>query len=130
MNSENAKLIEAARSVCGEFEIGKDFRAGDVGAALLTSKGNIFTGICIDLTCGLGHCAEAGAVSEMIKNRETVISVVVAVTADGIISPCGRCRELMLQVNPANADAVVLLPGDRTARLHELMPEHWLAQTT
>ncbi len=55
-------------------------------------------------------CAEAAAIAEMLKHRETHILSVVAVAANGsILSPCGRCREMIAQVNPANLDAQILL---------------------
>ncbi len=44
---------------------------GYVGAALVTKQGNVFTGINIELFCGIGFCAEHGAVAEMVKNGET-----------------------------------------------------------
>jgi hypothetical protein len=39
------KLIEAAKEVLGEFTLSNDyFRAGNVAAALLSRKGNVYTG--------------------------------------------------------------------------------------
>jgi hypothetical protein len=73
MNEARLKLIEAAKAVHGAFRLREDFSAGSVGAAILTAKGNIYTGICIDLACGLGFCAEVAAVAEMLKARETHI---------------------------------------------------------
>ena len=93
MDKDTAQLIKVAESVCGEFRLTEDFSAGSVGAAILTAKGNIYTGICIDLACGLGFCAEVAAVAEMLKNKETHISAVVAVSKDRILPPRGRCRE-------------------------------------
>jgi cytidine deaminase len=71
MNEARSKLIEAAKAVCGAFRLREAFSAGSVSAALLTAKGNMYTGICIDLACGLGFCAEVAAVAEMLKARET-----------------------------------------------------------
>ena len=90
-----SKMIEAARSVCGEFSLSNDFSAASVGAAIRTDKGNIFTGVCIDLASGLGFCAEVSAVAEMLKHRETRITDVVAVKRDVILPPCGCCREMI-----------------------------------
>ena len=45
-------------------------------------------------------------------------------TAGGAtLSPCGRCRELLAQVDVDNLDATVLLPEGRSTRLRELLPE-------
>ena len=123
------KLLRAAKSVRGSFALGGDgFAAGDVGAALLTAGGKIYTGICIDLACGIGFCAEHSAMAEMLKSRETRIKMIVAVGKTGILPPCGRCREMMLQLDAANADAEVVLTQDRTVKLKELLPHYWNEQ--
>ena len=88
---------------------------GYVGAALVTDRGNLFTGINIQLLCGIGFCAEHSAVAEMVRNGETRISKIVATTAEGtILPPCGRCRELLYQIDQANLDtAVIVAEGSR-----------------
>jgi cytidine deaminase len=82
------------------------------------------------VSCGIGFCAEHSAIAEMIKGRETQIEMIVAVCIDGVIAPCGRCRELMMQVDPRNLDAIVALPMGRVATLRELLPERWLECAT
>lgn len=118
-------LVAAARRILGEFTLG-DFTAGGVGAAIRSRSGRIYTGICADFACGLGFCAEAAAVAEMLKNRESEIDALVAIGAEGILAPCGRCRELLAQVDVRNLDSVVVLGEGRTAALRDLLPERWL----
>ena len=130
MNDSRSPLIEAAKSVCGEFKLRNEFSAGSVGAAIRTAKGNIYTGICIDLACGLGFCAEVAAVAEMLKARETHIAAVVAVANSRVLgAPCGRCREMIAQVDTRNLDCAVVLGVDREIPLRKLLPQHWLAKT-
>src|SRR4028119_1346115 len=75
-------------------------RMGYVGAALHTDQGNTYTGINVSLLCGIGFCAEHSAVAEMVKNGETKIREIVATTAEGQVLPsCGRCREMMYQID-------------------------------
>ncbi|MFC1601442.1 cytidine deaminase [Candidatus Sumerlaeota bacterium] len=125
MVNEQTQLIEAAKAVCRELELSDEFSSGSVGAAIFTAAGSVYTGVCIDLSCGLGFCAEAAAVAEMLKHRESQIAAVVAVCQSGrILAPCGRCREMMAQVNPANLDAQVILEGERTLPLRALLPEN------
>jgi cytidine deaminase len=119
-------LIAAARAVYGDFALAHNFSAGSVGAAIRTAGGNVYTGICIDVACGMGFCAEHAAVAEMLKHRESEIVAMVAVSGDAILPPCGRCRELVAQINPANMNCQVVLPGQRIVALRELLPEHWL----
>jgi len=130
MDRTTEQLIASARAVCGDFQLTEDFSAGGVGAAILTAKGSIYTGICICLACGLGFCAEAAAVAEMLKHRETHISAVVAVSEDRILPPCGRCREMMAQVDPRNLDCRVIVGEDQVVSLRALLPNHWLIQPT
>jgi cytidine deaminase len=119
-------LLAAARRVLGEFVLGEDRSAGSVAAALRTEAGHVYTGISLQLDCGIGFCAEHSAVAEMLKQRETRIAEIVAVAEEGIRPPCGRCRELMLQVSPANADTRVAVADGQSVPLRELLPHHWL----
>lgn len=116
-------LITAAQSVAGNFVCSEEASAGGVAAALVTRSGQIFTGICIDTRCSLGHCAESSAISEMLKARETEIACIVAVNRDGeIFPPCGRCRELIRQIAQANWHSSVIVAPGKVAQLSELMP--------
>ncbi len=128
MNAARMTLIAAARAVVGDLKLGDEFSAGGVGAAVRTVHGNIYTGICIDLGCGLGFCAEVSAIAQMLTHRETRIDAVVAVTSERILPPCGRCRETMIQIDPRNRDCRVVIAEDREAPLIELLPNHWLSR--
>ena len=120
------ELIEEACNVLGEYTLSHtDFSAASVGAALLTTKGNVYTGINIDVACGIGFCAEHSAIAEMLKNRETQIEMIVAVNAEGIRPPCGRCRELMFQVDNKNVSTKVYLSREKYMSLDELLPLRW-----
>lgn len=101
--------------------------AATVGCALLAANGQIYEGVCIHLACGLGFCAEAAAIASMIKGGETKIDSIVAVSASSILSPCGRCREMMIQVASSNRETNVILSASRSVKLKSLLPEHWLS---
>ena len=123
---DNDTLIAFARARAGEFRLAEDgLTAGSVAAALLTEAGNVYTGICVDVACGIGFCAEHSAVAAMLLNRETVVTKIVAVTADEILPPCGRCRELLQQVDARNLDCEVILPDGLVLLLRELLPHSW-----
>ena len=125
-DADAARLIAAAGALAGEFRTSEDCVAGGVGAALLSRSGRVYTGVCFDTGCGMGFCAEHAAVAEMLKARESEIAMVVAVVADGsVLPPCGRCRELMWQVDARNRDTRVVLAPDRTVSLAELLPQPW-----
>jgi len=124
----DARALEAeARGVLGKFPLVKpSISAGGVGAALVSASGRVYTGINLDLACGIGTCAEHSAIAEMLKARETVVRAIVAIDDEGILAPCGRCRELLVQVDHRNLDCEVILPGATSARLEELLPRAWL----
>ena len=120
------ELIEEAHKIVGKYKLSNaEFSAGTVGAALLTAKGNVYTGIDIDVACGIGFCAEHSAIAEMLKNRETQIEIIVSTNAESIIPPCGRCRELMFQIDNKNLNTKVYLSEEEYITLDELLPNRW-----
>lgn len=121
-------LYERAAEVQNGRVISPFVDAGGVGAAILTKRGNIYVGVCIDTSCSLGMCAERAAIANMITNGESEIDKVVAVMTDGSVgSPCGACRELMMQLSKDSPNIEILTDRDTysTVRLGELMPDWW-----
>ena len=122
------ELYNAARKVQNGRTISPFIQAGGVAAAILTKAGNIYTGVCIDTACSLGMCAERNAIANMITNGENQIEKVVAVMPDGRVgSPCGACRELMMQLDPDSGDIEILLDleTEKAVKLKELVPDWW-----
>ena len=67
MTTEWEKLYATALAVAVPKVISEQMCSGGVGAAVLTDKGNVYTGVCIDTDCSLGMCAERKEVSQMIS---------------------------------------------------------------
>ncbi|NNJ26853.1 hypothetical protein LzC2_29480 [Planctomycetes bacterium LzC2] len=107
------------------LELPRECFAAKVGAALITAAGDLFTGVNLDLACGIGFCAEHSAVAEMLKTRQTRVAAVAAVGRRGVLPPCGRCRELLIQIDAANAETAVLVAPGVTVPLGDLLPRHW-----
>ena len=102
--------------------------AGGVAAAILTKAGNIYVGVCIDTCSSLGMCAERNAIANMITHGESEIEKVVAIMSDGRVgSPCGACREFMMQLSPNSAKIQILKDKEsyEYVTLGELMPDWW-----
>lgn len=122
----NTELIRSAETVLNPQEVdGRLF--GDVAATLVTDGGNWFSGVCIDTGSGTGFCAEHSAVAAMVTAGEYRITRIVAVWRDAggslyVVPPCGRCREFIRQVHPANLDTEVLLGHTKSTRVRELLP--------
>ena len=120
----NLELIEKAKSVLKPRELSLGNSAGDVACALLTSRGNIYLGVCIDIGSGIGFCAEHSAIAAMITAGETSISKIVAVWGDRtVLPPCGRCREFMYEIDISNLECTdVVLDENRAVKLRDLLP--------
>ena len=121
-------LYEKALEVQDGRVISPFVDAGGVAAAILSRGGNIYVGVCIDTCCSLGMCAERNAIANMITNGESEIDKVVAVMSDGRVgSPCGACRELMMQLSPRSSEIEILTDREKktTVTLGELMPDWW-----
>ena len=86
---------------------------------------HVYTGICVDTACSLGSCAEYSAIAEMLKARESEIDTIVAVCGSDVVPPCGRCRELIRQINAANTTTRVIIGQGRVATVSELLPFEW-----
>ncbi len=128
MSVENAELIRIATDVLKPQVVeGRLF--GDVGAALLTEDGHIYTGVSVD-TPGWGLCAERSAIAAMITARHYRIRKVVAIWRDHrsgklhVLPPCGVCREFMRNMDRGNLEAEVILSRLTSARLKDLLPRH------
>lgn len=121
---EAAKKVQKGRRVSGYVE------AGGVAAAILSKKGNIYTGVCVDTCSTLGICAERNAIFNMLTNGDDEIEKVLAVMPDGKTgAPCGACRELMVQLMPESYKAVEIMldyETGKTITLGELTPEWWI----
>ena len=96
-----------------------------VGAALLTASGRVFSGCNVE-NAAYGHsiCAERTAIVSAVAagHRDFVALAVVTPTARPA-SPCGACRQTMVEFNPDMTVILTNLQGDTiqtTAR--ELLP--------
>ena len=94
----------------------------EVGAALRTRSGRIFTGVNLDAYLGrMAVCAEAVALGRAVVDLgDAGIDIIVAVRhpAPGetnqeiaVVSPCGACRELIFDYDP---NARVIVPNGKS----------------
>lgn len=120
----NREMIEKARTVLKPRELFLGNNAGDVACALMSSGGNLYLGVCMDISSGIGFCAEHAAIAAMITVGESSIAKIVAVWGeDTVLPPCGRCRELMYEIDAANLESTeVILGENQIVRLKELLP--------
>ena len=121
---EFSQLFFEAVKVLNPRKISEDIEVGGVAAALVTDKGNVYRGVCIDTACSMGFCAEHAAISAMLTAAESRVEKIVAVDwAKRILPPCGRCREFLMQLG--NPDALVLVAEDTAIKVKDLLPFSW-----
>lgn len=124
------KLYDAAKQVLNPREISKMIEAGGVAAAIESTSGKIYVGVCVDTACTLGICAERNAIFHMITNGENAIRRVIAINSTGkAIPPCGACREFMTQLMPDSYRTVEIMMDYETNKvvtLGKLTPEWWI----
>jgi cytidine deaminase len=108
----------------------------EVGAALRTRSGKIFTGVNLDAYLGrMAVCAEAVALGRaVVDTGDAGIDMIVAVRhpppdakdqAIAVVSPCGACRELIFDYDPA---ARVIVPDGSSPAvvpIGELLPNKY-----
>ena len=95
--SQKDNWIKAAREVYAKAYV--PYSKFPVGACLVTKDDQIFTGVNIEnASFGLTNCAERTAFFKAVSegNREFK-HLVVAGNTDDPISPCGACRQVMVE---------------------------------
>jgi len=119
------RLLRSARKVMkNAYAPFSHFR---VGAAILTSKGQIFVGCNVENSSyGMTNCAERTAIFSAIAKHGPALEVrAVAVTNDHGVpcSPCGACRQVIYEFGP---EAVIFYEGKegpKESPITELLPE-------
>jgi cytidine deaminase len=108
----------------------------EVGAAVRTRDGRVFTGVNLDAYVGRGAvCAEAVAIGRALtENGDNGVETIVAVRHPkpgepgniAVVSPCGTCREL---IHDYDAQARVIVPnggeGPAVVTIGELLPNKY-----
>lgn len=96
-----------------------------VGAALATSAGKIYTGCNVEnVSLGLTICAERSAIATAIAQGDKDFVAIAVVTAGKKPAvPCGACRQVMAEFNPSMK--IIAATGDGKVQefdLAELLP--------
>ena len=122
LDETDHRLIAAASAV-----LEKNYRAErhTIGSAVLCESGKIFAAVNVD-SCGYGPCAEPIAVGSAISGGERGIQRIVAVdnarAPHNVVSPCGNCRQLLLDYAPECWVIVKHETGLARVRARDLLP--------
>ena len=80
-----------------------------VGAAVLTESGKIYDGVNVENAAyPVTMCAERVAIFKAVSAGERMLSAIAVVTKNGG-TPCGSCRQVMVEFNP---DMIVLVADE------------------
>lgn len=92
-----------------------------VGVAALVNDSRIVTGCNVEnASYGLTLCAECGLVSELIASGGGKLIAVVCVNEKGdLLSPCGRCRQLLYEHGGANC---LIMTPDGPQTILQILP--------
>ena len=120
------QLIEAAENVL--INAYAPYSQFQVGAAVLTKQGNIFTGCNVEnVSYGLSICAERNAIASAVATEGgtnlEIIAIAIANKPQIPCSPCGACRQVIQELG---AKSTVIFQGARgwqTTSIDKLLPQ-------
>lgn len=123
-------LYNEARKVLKPRKVFEMLETAGVAAAIESSSGKIYTGVCVDGACTLGICVERNAVFHMLTCGDDSVKRVATVNWDGkVLPPCGACRELITQLMPKsyrNVEIMTDYEKGEVTTLGELTPRWWI----
>ena len=99
-----------------------------VGAAVLTAEGDVYRGCNVEnASLGLTNCAERTALFSAVANGEMEIeAIAVAADTPDPASPCGSCRQVLVEFNPDMEVVMVNTGGEeKITTAAELLPEYF-----
>ncbi|KHF41880.1 cytidine deaminase [Halalkalibacter okhensis] len=103
-----------------------------VGAALLMEDGTVYKGANIEnASYGLTNCAERTALFKAYsEGNKNVKMVAVVADTDRPVSPCGACRQVMVELCSRDTNVILTnLKGDITEMtVEELLPGAFTAE--
>jgi cytidine deaminase len=119
-----AELLQIANKVkSNSYSPYSKFR---VGAVLVSEEGNLYSGVNVENSSyGLTNCAERSAIFKAVTEGERKFkTIVIASDAEDFITPCGACRQVMMEICGKDLD-VVLSNSDneiRILKMEDLLP--------
>jgi len=121
--TERSLISEARKAAAKAYS---PFSKVEVGAAILTSDGQVFSGCNVENSSyGLSICAErTAAVKAVSAGSRSFSAVAVVSNLEELTYPCGACRQFLSEFG---IDMVVIVASGKGEvtyhRLGELLPE-------
>ena len=121
--AQRKQLLAAARAVRARAHA--PYSKFRVGAAVLDERGRVHAGCNVEnASYGLTVCAERNAVAAAVAAGAKRIRAV-AVVSDGAVTPCGACRQVLVELGGLDTEVLLSGPGGapRATTLGALLPD-------
>ena len=101
-----------------------------VGAALRGKSGRVYTGCNVENAAyGSTMCAERTAIFKAISEGEREFEAIAVVTENGG-SPCGACRQVMMEFAPGMTVIIADTQGQaRVTTVRDLLPDEFILKS-
>jgi len=94
-----------------------------VGCAVKCDDGSIYHGANVEVACSsVGICAERIALSNAILAGKTPKQLAIVGEAEGPLSPCGTCRQFMLDFAPLKVILANMDGDEKHTTANKLLP--------
>ena len=95
-----SSVVEAAKKA--RLRAYSPYSGVKIGAAVLTSGGEIFTGANVEnASYGLACCAERTAIFKAVsEGKRDIVAIAIVGKSEDFTKPCGACRQVMVEFNP------------------------------
>jgi len=124
-NATPKRLLEAAHAAMRNAHA--PYSKFKVGAALVTTKGEIFAGCNVEnASYGMTNCAERTAIFSAVASlgpKMEIEEIVVVNNHNVPCSPCGACRQVIYEFGPKAVVHFQSASGPKTLAITELLPE-------
>lgn len=120
----DAKLFELAKAaMANAYAPYSNFQ---VGSSIRTESGKLYSGANVENAAyPEGCCAEASAISAMVRDGERRIGEIVVIgKGNALVTPCGGCRQKIREFSKPDTPIHVCGPDGlkKTFTLNELLP--------
>lgn len=119
-NDVEATIISAATKTINSIN---PSNTHTVSAAGISTNGKIYLGVNVHHFTG-GPCAEAVVLGAAAAANDRKLTHIVAVgdQGRGVLNPCGRCRQMLADLQPDIKVVVIGSDGVRIERIKDLLP--------
>ncbi len=124
-NATRKQLLEVARAAMRNAHA--PYSKFKVGAALLTTKGQIFAGCNVEnASYGMTNCAERTAIFSAVASlgpKMEIEAIAIVNNHEAPCAPCGACRQVIYEFGPKATVYFQAAKGQKKLKITELLPE-------